>query len=77
MNQQKGDDSTTVPNFVTSVCCLVGASATQKQTLKKHIVPTQNEGENARLSSGVNSDVDGHQKQPWLKKKQTKSKNHW
>ena len=54
MNQQKGDDSTTAPKFVTSVCCLVGASATQKQTLKKHVVPTQNEGENARLNPGVN-----------------------
>ena len=51
---KKGNDSMTVPKFVTSVCCLVGASATQKWTLKKHIVPTQNEGENARLNPGLN-----------------------
>ena len=54
MNQKKGDDSKIVPKFVTSVCCLVGESATQKNRLKKYIVPTQKGGENARLNPGVN-----------------------
>ena len=65
-------------NDRTKICCKCVMSGQCKCNTKtdtqKHIVPAQNEGENARLSSGVNSDVDEHQKQPWLKKKTNKIK---